>query len=802
MLDLPGVTLVCIDTLNHALVLRAIAHSRQGIRFGRTLFVTDAIPAGVDVPADIEVQRIAPLGSRDAYSQFVLKSLLHYVQTPHVLLIQWDGYVVNPDAFDPAFVDCDYIGAKWYWFDDSMRVGNGGFSLRSRRLLTALQDPRIELAEAEDITIGRVYRPLLEREFGIRYASEAIADRFAFEAAYPTGMPFGFHGLYNFCRVVPPAELAELAPRFTDPIARSIQLGQLLRNCVALGQWDAAAALARRRLLAMPADPEAGALLARAEAAIANGPAVGRNEPCPCGSGKRYKQCHGAIGSATRLAQPPLGATGTTTPVAPPLPRATVTATPVAQSSPNGSATTLAPRASAPVLAQQGLVLHQRGDLDGAERAYRAALALEREHPLALHYLGVVQHQRGRDMEALPLLERAAVLVPQEPEFQNNLGLALASLDRNEDAVAAYRRALELKPGHATAWNNLGLAYQAMNALAPAVDAFRRALTLAPTFAHAHWNLALALLAQGEYAEGFREYEWRLRLPELGGKAAALAIARWQGQDLRGKSLLLTFEQGIGDALQFVRFAAHLAERGVHVVVQAPRELCPLLATAPGVATSIATDAPLPACDAELPLLSLPFRLGIDAPGLREPGRYLESDAARREAIESHVTIRGPGTRRLGIAWAGSPHHGNDRRRSIPLATLAPLFALPGIDWYSLQKGAASAQLAQVREAHAVVPLDVDCHFADTAALVDALDAVVTVDTSIAHLAGALGKPVFVLLPYAPDWRWGIAGDRTPWYPSARLFRQPAVGDWRSVIASLREALAARDAFADAPTRY
>jgi len=177
-------------------------------------------------------------------------------------------------------------------------------------------------------------------------------------------------------------------------------------------------------------------------------------------------------------------------------------------------------------------------------------------------------------------------------------------------------------------------------------------------------------------------------------------------------------------------------------------------------------------------------------------------DAARREAIESHVTIRAPGTRRLGIAWAGSPHHGNDRRRSIPLAALAPLFALPGIDWYSLQKGAASAQLAQVGEAHAVVPLDVDCHFADTAALVDALDAVVTVDTSIAHLAGALGKPVFVLLPYAPDWRWGIAGDRTPWYPSARLFRQPAVGDWRSVIASLRESLAARDAFADAPTRY
>ncbi|HSU44260.1 MAG TPA: tetratricopeptide repeat protein, partial [Casimicrobiaceae bacterium] len=395
-----------------------------------------------------------------------------------------------------------------------------------------------------------------------------------------------------------------------------------------------------------------------------------------------------------------------------------------------------------------------------------------------------------------------AALVPQEPEFHNNLGLALAALDRNAEAVAAYRRALERKPGHATAWNNLGLAYQAMNALAPAVDAFRHALTLAPAFAHAHWNLALALLAQGEYAEGFREYEWRLRLPELGGKAAALAIERWQGQDLRGKSLLLTFEQGIGDALQFVRFVAQLAERGVRVVVQAPRELCALLATAPGVAETVATLATLPACGAELPLLSLPYRLRIDAPGMREPGRYLQSDAARSEAIESRLTALRPGMHRLGMAWAGSPHHGNDRRRSIPLATLAPLFALPGIDWYSLQKGPASAQLAHVREAHAVVPLDVDCDFADTAALVDALDAVVTVDTSIAHLAGALGKPVFVLLPYAPDWRWGIAGHRTPWYPSARLFRQPAAGDWRSVVASVREALAVRGAVADAPSHY
>jgi tetratricopeptide (TPR) repeat protein len=749
MRELAGVTLACVDTLNHALALRALALSQRGLRFARTVFVTDAIPRDVEVPAGIDVATIEPLASRDDYSRFVLKSLVRHVDTPHVLLIQWDGYVVNADAFESAFLDCDYIGAKWYWFDDAMRVGNGGFSLRSRKLLEALQDPRIELTEAEDITIGRAYRPLLEREVGIRFASEATADRFAFEAAYPVGLPFGFHGLYNFCRVVPPAELAALATTFSDAITCSIQLGQLMRNCIALGQWDAAAALGRRRLAAMPGDAESQALLARAEANLASGPVAGRNDPCPCGSGKRYKQCHGAIGTARPAAQP---------------------ATP----------------ASAAALAQQGLSAHQRGDLDGAERAYRAALARESEHPLALHYLGVVHHQRGRHADALPLLERAVSLVAQEPEFHNNLGLVLAALDRNDAAADAYRRALHRKPDHATAWNNLGLAYQAMNRLREAVDAFRRALALAPTFAQAHWNLALALLAQGDYAEGFREYEWRLRLGELGGRAPSLPIPRWQGEDLRGKTLLLTAEQGIGDALQFVRFAARAADRGARVVVQVRDELRALLATAPGVDETVGSDAPPAAFDVELPLLSLPHRLGLGVDDVRASDRYLQSDASRRNAIAS--TLAQHADRRIGIAWAGASHHRNDKRRSMPLAALAPLLSLPGVAWYSLQKGAAATQLSD-GDARDVVPLDASCDFAHTAALVDALDAVVTVDTSIAHLAGALGKPVYVLLPFAPDWRWGIGADRTPWYPAVRLFRQPAVGDWQSVVMSVRNAL-------------
>ena len=206
MLDLPGVTLVCVDTANPALALRALVKSREGVRYGRTLFITGTLPADAVVPDGIDTVSIGPIESRDAYSHFVLKALLPHIATPHALVVQWDGYVVNPAAWDPAFLACDYIGAKWYWYDDGMRVGNGGFSLRSRKLLEALQDPRIVLADVEDMTIGRAFRPLLESEHGIRFATEALADRFSFEVAYPIGRPFGFHGLFNFCRTVPPAK--------------------------------------------------------------------------------------------------------------------------------------------------------------------------------------------------------------------------------------------------------------------------------------------------------------------------------------------------------------------------------------------------------------------------------------------------------------------------------------------------------------------------------------------------------------------------------------------------------------------
>jgi tetratricopeptide (TPR) repeat protein len=748
MLQLPGVTLVCIDTANHALALRALALCRTGIRFAKTLFLTDAVPDGTRIADGVEVATIAPLLSRDDYSQFVLKHLLPFVHTEHVLIVQWDGYVVNPGAWDAAFLECDYLGAKWFWHQDTMRVGNGGFSLRSRRLLSALQDPRITLVEAEDTTIGRTFRPLLERDHAIRFGSEALADRFSFEAAYPIGKPFGFHGLFNFGRIMPPPELAALALQFSDGIARSPQLLQLLGNCMAATQWTPAMAIARRILAADPAREDVAALLAQAEGSAARGMGVGRNDPCPCGSGKRYKQCHGA--------------TGATPQSAPPTPDTYVA---------------------------RGLAAHQRNDLGAAERDYRAALASAPDHPTAMHYLGVIEYQRHHLADALPLLERAVALVPAEPEFHNNLGLALAAADRTDEAIASHRNAVARNPDHATAWNNLGLALQATNALPDAIAAFRQALRVTPDFAQAHWNLSLALLLSGQYGEGWREYEWRHRAQTFGA-AFTSSAARWQGEDLEGRSILLSAEQGLGDALQFVRYAAPLAERGARVLIRAPDSLSGVLRSAPGVSSVLRPTDPLPEHDFQLPLLSVAGVLATDEHSIPSAIPYL---AASRDAVDTLAPILAEASERLriGISWAGSSQHANDRRRSSALAAWSPLLELPDIAWYSLQRGDGEDQLAQIPAAARVRSLDARNDFESKAALIEGLDLVISVDTSNAHLAGALGKPVWILLPFAPDWRWGLGRVDSPWYPTAQLFRQPKPGDWTSVIAEVRAALTA-----------
>ncbi len=477
-------------------------------------------------------------------------------------------------------------------------------------------------------------------------------------------------------------------------------------------------------------------------------PPAGRNDPCPCGSGRRYKQCHGALPAEADAA--------------------------------------LAP--SPAVLTRQGMAAHQRGDLDSAERDYRAALTAAPEFPAALHYLGVVLYQRGRLSEALPLLERAVDLVPQEPEFHNNLGLALAAAARDAEAIPAYERALALNPAHAGACNNLGLALHATGDPEGAIRAYRRGLALAPDFPQLHWNLALALLTEGRYGEGWREYEWRLAAPETQAKLRAFPGPRWTGEPCAGKTLLLAAEQGLGDALQALRFAGAVAARGARVVVAVPEPLRNLARTAPGVAQVVGPDDALPAYDAHASLMSLPAILDVTQAQIAVPVPYLRADPALRAEAIAQVARAAPDVLRVGLAWAGAPDNAVNARRSMPLAQMAAMLDVPGVRWFSLKRDGEDVADAERPLARQLVALPMRNDFDGLAALVDALDLVLTVDTSFGHLAGALGKPVWILLARAPDWRWGRSRNDTPWYPTARLFRQQHAGDWTH---PLREAAAA-----------
>jgi len=479
---------------------------------------------------------------------------------------------------------------------------------------------------------------------------------------------------------------------------------------------------------------------------------VGRNDACPCGSGKRYKHCHGTPAGAT--------APGAAAPSVP----------------------------SAVQKMEQALSLHERGEADKALRLYHEVLAQYPDSPTAQHFIGVIHYQRGQADAALPLLERSVALRPEEPEFRNNLGLALVALDREADAIAQYRAALALKPDHAVAWNNLGIALQLQNEVRAGIDAFRQALAHKPDFPRARWNLALALLLDRQFAEGWREYEVRLALPELGGNQSRLPGLLWDGLEPAGKTLLVAIEQGLGDTVQFARYATLLAKAGARCVIRCPDKLAPLLAAITGVAAVSCEGEPLPAYDAHLPLLSLPRVFGTTPATIPATVPYIEVAAARRPTARALLAQSGA-TLRIGLCWAGNPGHPNDRKRSLPLARLVPLFVLPSITWFSVQAGEAAAQIATTPGADRVVPLPRGTALVDTAALIAELDLVISVDTGIAHLAGALARPTWLLLPFAPDWRWQLDREDSPWYPSLRLFRQTRAGDWAAVVERVANAL-------------
>jgi Tfp pilus assembly protein PilF len=433
---------------------------------------------------------------------------------------------------------------------------------------------------------------------------------------------------------------------------------------------------------------------------------------------------------------------------------------------------------------REGLRHQDEGRHAEAEASYRRSLALDPRQPKAHNNLGCVLQMQGRLDEAVTSFQRALALDPALAQANQNLAAITRDSAAARNALAAYRRHLEANPSDAEAHNNLGNVYRELGMHGEAIASFGEAIRIAPDNASARFSRAEALLLRGEYVEGWREYEWRTRVKGLGTPPREFAQPLWNGKDLAG-TLLLHAEQGLGDTVQFARYARLAAERCQAVLLECQPQLAELLRAVPGISRVIPKGEPLPRFDAHLPLLSLPGIFGTTPETIPWNGPYLRADAERRERWRREL---GPARLHVGLAWAGRPQQWDDRKRSMELATLAPLSAGGEVSFHSLQWGESAAQAAGPGMTVARYG-DSIRDFQDLAALIAAVDVVVTVDTSVAHLAGALGAQTWVLLASAPDWRWLLGRNDTPWYPGMRLFRQHADGDWSGVVSEVAQAL-------------
>lgn len=424
------------------------------------------------------------------------------------------------------------------------------------------------------------------------------------------------------------------------------------------------------------------------------------------------------------------------------------------------------------------------------EATYRIALALRPTYLKALYNLAASLIGRDENAVALELLERACAIDPAVGAPHGARATALRALGRLEEAEAAHRRAVMLDPSHAPGLFNLGNLHLAAADPDAAADWHRLALALRPDDAEYHWNRSLALLSAGRYAEGWRAYEWRWRWHGFSEPPRSWSAAAWDGRGLGKRTILLHAEQGLGDTIQFARYAPMVRRRCGRLVLECQPELIRLLTGCPGVDELVPKGAPLPDHDAQAPLLSLPriFHTEIET---------VPSPLALRPRPSTFELPPTPEVLHVGVVWAGNARHAKDAQRSIAPERLAALAGIPGIQLYSLQIGSRASELSASKARDAIVDLSSRLtDLAVTAAAIDALDIVVTVDTAIAHLAGTLGRETWVLLAHAPDWRWLIGRDDTPWYPSVRLFRQRTPGDWDGVFervaATLKLASAAR----------
>jgi tetratricopeptide (TPR) repeat protein len=430
----------------------------------------------------------------------------------------------------------------------------------------------------------------------------------------------------------------------------------------------------------------------------------------------------------------------------------------------------------------RGNMLLALGRLDDALGAFDKTLALAPRHAEAMLNRGIALGRLGRHEDAIAAFDAALALAPGHPLAQYNRGLSLFNLRRHADAIAAYDRTLAVIPNHVGAWNNRGLALQGLNRHQDAITSYDKATEIQTDYADAHFNAALARLTLGDFRRGFAQYEYRWQRTGMPAQRRGHGRPLWLGEfSLQGRNVLLQAEQGLGDTIQFVRYVPLLAKAGAKVVLEVQPELKGLLSPIKGAAAVLARGEPIPAADFYCPLGSLPLACETEPATIPADVPYLTADDAR--IVKWRARLPASERPRIAIAWSGSAQHVNDRNRSVPFAALAPLWSAEAVQFVSIQRELRDEDAAllarEPRVTHVGAELD---DFADTAAVVTLADLVITVDTSVAHLAGAMGRPVWILLPYSPDWRWGLNGDTSRWYPSARLFRQHAPGEWNGVI--------------------
>ncbi|MEC5030558.1 MAG: tetratricopeptide repeat protein, partial [Oscillatoria sp. PMC 1051.18] len=430
------------------------------------------------------------------------------------------------------------------------------------------------------------------------------------------------------------------------------------------------------------------------------------------------------------------------------------------------------------------VALNQVGNTSEALEHWQEAIRLNPDYTEALIAAGNVLIKQGNFSTGINYWRRAVKLKPNSMKLHNDLGMALKEQGLLTEARYHLEEAVALKPDSAEVITNLGSVYKEENLLAEAKQQYQKALSLKANFAEAHFNLGLVYLLQGDLKQGFTEYSWRWQIP--GQNINPIPKPLWDGSSLAGKTILLHTEQGFGDAIQFIRYASIIARQGGKVVVGCPTALVRLFQTVPGIEKVATQTTELPAFDCHAPLMKLPQILGTTLETIPNQVPYLFVTGKEQESKQSSSNL----PYKIGIVWAAGVRGADSQKRSCALPNLVQgLLNVPGIELYSLQKEPNEADL-QFLQSSGIIDLRAQLNdFADTAEAISQLDLVISVDTAVAHLAGAMGKPVWILLPFAPDWRWMLARDDTPWYPSMRLFRQPAPGEWEAVFTQVKQEL-------------